>query len=53
MLFEHVAGPTGGDGAAGVFCCGLRVVSMDGSVTDLPGAWARASPSCAPATPRG
>jgi hypothetical protein len=31
-----VAGPTGADGAAGVFCCGLRVVSMDGSVTDVP-----------------
>ena len=36
MLFEQVAGPTGADGAAGVFCCGLRVVSMDGSVTDVP-----------------
>ena len=36
MLFEHVAGPTGADGAPGVFCCGLRVVSMDGSVTDVP-----------------
>lgn len=39
MLFEQVAGPVGGsaaDGAAGVFCCGLRVVSMDGSSTDLP-----------------
>ena len=36
MLFEHVAGPTGADGAAGVSCCGLRVVSMDGSVTDVP-----------------
>jgi hypothetical protein len=36
MLFERVAGPTGADGAAGVFCCGLRVVSMDGSVTDVP-----------------
>ena len=22
--------------AAGVFCCGLRVVSMDGSITDVP-----------------
>ena len=31
MLFEQVAGPTGAEGAAGVFCCGLRVVSMDGS----------------------
>jgi hypothetical protein len=36
MLFEHVAGPTGAEGAPGVFCCGLRVVSMDGSVTDVP-----------------
>jgi hypothetical protein len=37
MLFEQVAGPVGADGAAGVFCCGLRVISMDGSTTDLPG----------------
>lgn len=37
MLFEHVAGPVGADGAAGVFCCGLRVISVDGSVTHLPG----------------
>jgi len=36
MLFEHVAGPVGADGAAGVFCCGLRVISAGGSVTDLP-----------------
>jgi len=39
MLFDEVAGPVGGsaaDGAAGVFCCGLRVVSMDGSTTDVP-----------------
>src|SRR6478752_6432624 len=39
MLFDHVSGPIGGsaaDGAAGVFCCGLRVVSMDGSSTDVP-----------------
>jgi hypothetical protein len=36
MLFEHAAGPAGADGAPGVFCCGLRVVSMDGSVTDVP-----------------
>jgi len=44
MLFERVAGPVGGPaagaeggaGAAGVFCCGLRVVSMDGSTTDVP-----------------
>ena len=36
MLFEHVAGPVAADGAPGVSCCGLRVVSMDGSVTDVP-----------------
>ena len=36
MLFDAVAGPVGADDAAGVFCCGLRVVSMDGSSTDVP-----------------
>jgi Insertion element 4 transposase N-terminal/Transposase DDE domain len=36
MLFEQVAGLTGADGAPGVSCCGLRVVSLDGSVTDVP-----------------
>jgi hypothetical protein len=38
MLFDEVAGPVGGDpdGMAGVFCRGLRVVSMDGSTTDVP-----------------
>lgn len=36
MLFDSVAGPVGADGAAGVFCCGLRVVSVDGSSTDVP-----------------
>ena len=36
MLFEQVAGPVGAADAAGVFCCGLRVVSMDGSTTDVP-----------------
>ncbi len=36
MLFEQVAGPVGADGAAGVFCCGLRVVSVDGSTLDVP-----------------
>jgi len=45
MLFEQVAGPVGGsaaDGAVGVFCCGLRVVSMDGSTTDVPDSKANA-----------
>ena len=36
MLSGHVAGPAGADGAPGVFCCGLRVVSVDGSVTGVP-----------------
>ena len=36
MLFDEVAGPVGAPDAAGVFCCGLRVVSMDGSTTDVP-----------------
>jgi Insertion element 4 transposase N-terminal/Transposase DDE domain len=43
MLFDAVAGPVGGpadggaaDPVAGVFCCGLRVVSIDGSTSDLP-----------------
>jgi hypothetical protein len=36
MLFEHVAGPVAAQEAVGVFCCGLRVISMDGSTTDLP-----------------
>ena len=36
MLFEHIAGPAGEDGAPGVSCCGLRVISMDGSTTDVP-----------------
>jgi Insertion element 4 transposase N-terminal len=36
MLFEHVAGPVAAAGAPGVFCCGLRVISMDGSTTDVP-----------------
>jgi hypothetical protein len=35
-LFEQVTGLLGADEAAGVFCCGLRIVSMDGSVTDVP-----------------
>jgi hypothetical protein len=36
MLFDEVAGPVGAPDAAGVFCCGLRVVSVDGSSTDVP-----------------
>src|SRR5690348_13993494 len=36
MLFDAVAGPVGALDAAGVCCCGLRVVSMDGSTTDVP-----------------
>jgi hypothetical protein len=36
MLFDEVAGPVGAQDAAGVFCCRLRVVSIDGSTTDVP-----------------
>ncbi|MGH3533854.1 MAG: IS4 family transposase [Pseudonocardiaceae bacterium] len=36
FLFEEVAGPVAGPEAAGVWVCGLRVVSMDGSSTDVP-----------------
>ncbi|MGH3811255.1 MAG: IS4 family transposase [Pseudonocardiaceae bacterium] len=36
MLFDAVAGPVGAPEAPGVFCCGLRVISMDGSSTDVP-----------------
>lgn len=35
-VFLQVKGPTGEEGDPGVFCCGLRVVSVDGSVTDVP-----------------
>ena len=36
FLFEQVAGPIGDEGTPGVFCCGLRVVSIDGSTSDVP-----------------
>jgi hypothetical protein len=36
MLFEAVAGPVGADGVPGVFCGELRVISLDGSTSDLP-----------------
>ncbi len=36
MLFDHVAGPVAAAGAPGVSCCGLRVISIDGSTCDLP-----------------
>jgi Insertion element 4 transposase N-terminal/Transposase DDE domain len=35
-IFLQVAGPTGTDDAPGVFCCGLRIVSVDGSTSDVP-----------------
>ena len=35
-LFEQVAGPVAGPEAGGVWVCGLRVVSMDGSTCDVP-----------------
>jgi DDE family transposase len=36
FLLEEVTGPIGEDGAPGVSCCGLRVVSIDGSTSDVP-----------------
>jgi hypothetical protein len=36
LLFEQVAGPVAAPEAAGVWVCGLRVVSIDGSTTDTP-----------------
>src|SRR5262249_11186920 len=36
FLFEQVAGPIGEDGDPGASCCGLRVVSIDGSTSDVP-----------------
>jgi hypothetical protein len=36
LLFEQLAGPVGTAGEPGVFCCGLRVISVDDSVADLP-----------------
>jgi hypothetical protein len=36
FLFEQVTGPVGDERDPGVFCCGLRIVSMDGSTSDVP-----------------
>jgi Insertion element 4 transposase N-terminal/Transposase DDE domain len=36
FLFEQVAGPLGDEGTPGVFCGGLRVISIDGSTSDVP-----------------
>jgi hypothetical protein len=36
MLFDEVAGSVAAEGAPGVFVCGLRVVSVDGTTTDVP-----------------
>jgi hypothetical protein len=38
-LFDAVADPIRADidtDAAGVFCCGLRIVSLDGASSDIP-----------------
>jgi hypothetical protein len=43
MLFDAVAGPTGAPDAPGVFCVGLRVVSIDGSTSDVPDTAANAA----------
>ena len=36
FLFEQVTGPIGDLDVPGVSCCGLRVVSIDGSTSDVP-----------------
>ena len=36
FLFEQVTGPIGDGSAPGVSCCGLRVISIDGSTSDVP-----------------
>jgi Insertion element 4 transposase N-terminal/Transposase DDE domain len=36
FLFEQVTGPIGDEEDPEVSCCGLRVVSMDGSTSDVP-----------------
>ena len=36
FLFRQVTGPIGDGGAPGVSCCGLRVISIDGSTSDVP-----------------
>jgi hypothetical protein len=41
-LFVQVKGPTGEEGDPGVFCCGLRVVSAGGAVSDVPDSRANA-----------
>jgi hypothetical protein len=41
-LFLQVKGPTGEEGDPDVFCCGLRIVSVDGAVTDVPDSMANA-----------
>src|SRR5215472_913938 len=35
-VFTQVKGPTGEEGDPGVFCCGLRIVSINGSTCDVP-----------------
>jgi hypothetical protein len=37
FLFEQVAGVSGDERDPGVCCCALRVVSIDGSTSDVPG----------------
>jgi hypothetical protein len=34
MMFERVAGPVGAEDAPGVFCCGLRVICVDGTTLE-------------------
>ncbi|MGH3226880.1 MAG: hypothetical protein ACRDPY_50755, partial [Streptosporangiaceae bacterium] len=36
FVFEQVTGPIGDEEDPEVFCCGLRVVSLDGSTSGVP-----------------
>ncbi len=36
FLFEQITGPFGDELMPGVSCCGLRIVSIDGSTSDVP-----------------
>jgi hypothetical protein len=48
LLFEEVTGPVGASGVAGVWCCGLRMVSMDGSTSDIADTPANRTVFCGP-----
>jgi Insertion element 4 transposase N-terminal len=53
LLFEEVAGPVGAAEAVGVWCCGLRVISMDGCTSDVPDTAANRTVFCGPSNDQG